>query len=270
MLPESSSTEPTLPEPQKRFYREVLRILGESRIPYAVSGAFALQHHTGIWRTTKDLDIFLTAPAASVALDLFWQHGFECEVCDPVWLAKVHRDGYFVDIITGMSNAALLVTDSWIKRSVTAVVLDVSTRILAAEELLASKLFVTRRERFDGADIAHIIYATGGNLDWNRILELAGRHWEILLWSLLFFRYAYPAQSLYVPLLVWAELINGLMFRLVNRDPNARFRGSLIDEKMFAIDVNEWQLDDLLNEYRSALADQIVWSPTTKNAEGAA
>src|SRR5439155_446590 len=83
-----------------------------------------------------------------------------CEVCDPVWLAKAHRDEYFVDFITGMSNAALTVTDSWITRARPAVILGLPTRILAPEELLASKLFVVRRERFDGADIAHIIYAT--------------------------------------------------------------------------------------------------------------
>jgi len=70
--------------------------------------------------------------------------------------------------------------------------------MLAPEELLVSKLFVTRRERFDGADIAHIIYATCGKLDWNQILNRAGEHWEILLWALLFFRYVYPRNSDYV------------------------------------------------------------------------
>jgi hypothetical protein len=31
-------------------------------------------------------------------------------------------------------------------------------------------------------------------------------------------------------------------------NPDARFRGSLIDDKMFAIDVEEWGLDDILTE----------------------
>src|SRR5882672_221233 len=70
-----------------------------------------------------------------------------------------------------------------------ATVVGIQTHILAAEELLASKLFVVRRERFDGADIAHIIYATAGQLDWSRILELSGAHWEMLFWSLVLFRY---------------------------------------------------------------------------------
>ena len=52
--------------------------------------------------------------------------------------------------------------------------------MLAAEELIASKLFIARRERFDGADIAHVIYGTKGDLDWQRILRMAGEHWEML------------------------------------------------------------------------------------------
>jgi len=259
-LPVTSSTEPELHTDQERLYQEVLRLLQEHNIPHVISGAFALQEHTGVRRPAKDLDIFLTSESAAAALEMLDKHGFRCEVCDPVWLAKAHRDDFFVDFITGMSNAALIVTDSWITRGRSATVVGIKTKILAAEELLASKLFVVRRERFDGADIAHIIYATGGKLDWSRILELSGAHWEMLLWTLVLFRYIYPAQSHYVPLVVWTQLVNRLMLKLLNPEPDARFRGSLVDENMFAIDVKEWGLDDLLSEYRACRAKKIEWS----------
>jgi hypothetical protein len=258
ILPATSSVKPEFDAAQ-RLYRDVLRLLVEHDVPHAVSGAFALYEHTGVRRPVKDLDVFLTAETAGMALDLLRRQGFQCEICDPIWLAKVHRDDFFVDFITGMSNAAINVTDSWIARAQPTEILGITTRILAAEELLASKLFVARRERFDGADIAHVIYATGGQLDWSRILELTGSHWEILLWALLLFRYVYPAQSHYVPLLVWTQLINRLMLRLLNPDPAARFRGSLVDDNMFAIDVNEWGLDDLLIEYRACRGQKIEW-----------
>ena len=57
-----------------------------------------------------------------------------------------------------MSNAVITVDQSWIDRGSPTVVLDVPTRVLAAEELIASKLFVNFRERFDGADVVHIIF----------------------------------------------------------------------------------------------------------------
>lgn len=249
-LPVTSSTPPDFPDDQKALFREVLAVLNAGNIPYAVSGAFALQQHTGIWRFTKDLDVFLTAEVVDAALKLLSQHDYKCEVCDPVWLAKAHRDDFFVDLITGMSNGVITVDPGWIERSQPAEIIGVQTRVLGPEELIASKLFVTRRERFDGADIAHVIYGTKGKLDWQRILGIVGEHWEMLLWSLILFRYVYPAHSDYVPSELWNDLLTRYMSIIKKPDGEGRFRGSLIDDKMFAIDVNEWGMDDVLAEYR--------------------
>jgi Nucleotidyl transferase of unknown function (DUF2204) len=256
-FPITSSVPTEVPAEQASLFREVLRVLEEKRVPYAVSGAFALRHHTGICRFTKDLDIFLTAQNTPRALSYLKRHGFECEVCDPVWLAKARRNGFFVDLITGMSNGVVVVDDRWIERSHPAVVHGVSTRVLAPEELVASKLFVAMRERFDGSDIAHVIFGTYGSFDWNREMELVGEHWEMLFWSLVLFRYVYPAQSHYVPATIWQELLNRFHTALEESDSHARFRGSLVDEKMFAIDVNEWRLDNILQETRALRLSQI-------------
>lgn len=247
------------------LFREVLQLMNDRKVPYVVSGAFALQKHTGIYRDTKDLDLFLPAEHAVDALHYLVEDGFETEVCDPVWLAKAHRDDFFVDLITGMSNAVIIVDQSWVDRGNPTEVMGVQTRVLAPEELLASKLFVTRRERFDGADTAHIIYGTKGRLDWERIGQLAGHHWEVLLWTLVLFRYCYPANTDYVPREVWRDLLGRFQSALNAPDPNARFRGSLIDERMFAIDVNEWGLADLVNEYRARRANKIPCSAGQRN-----
>jgi len=260
-VPETSSVPPTIPEEQEALFREVLTLFEDRKLPYAVAGAFALREHTGICRDTKDLDIFLTSQNVVPALESLREEGFECEVCDPVWLHKARRDGYFVDLITGMSNAAIIVEDSWVKRSVPATVYGVQTQVLAPEELLASKLFVTRRERFDGADIAHIIYGTQGKLKWERILELTGEHWEILLWALILFRYSYPAQTQYVPKKLWDELLIRFRDAIYQPQPSAKFRGSLVDDKMFAIDVNEWGLENLMLDYRQRRLQNLPEMP---------
>jgi len=256
-LPVTSSVPVELPEKQEALAQEVLIALERQRIPYAVAGAFALLQHTGISRATKDLDLFLASENCSAALRYLQSRGFRCEVCDPVWLAKVHRDNFFVDLITGMSNAAISVDESWIRYAQPASVLGIQTRVLAAEELLVSKLFVTRRERFDGADIVHIIYGTAGNLDWGRVLHRAGEHWEMLLWALVLFRYIYPAQTHYVPAVLWQDLLTRFHKLVSQPDGQGRFRGSLIDDNMFAIDVNEWGLDDLLGEYRASILSKL-------------
>lgn len=251
ILPVTSSVPEDLPAEQELLFREVLTVLEQNKVPFAVSGAFALRQHTGICRFTKDLDIFLSHHDTPAALARLRERGFECEVRDPVWLAKAHRDDYFVDLITGMSNGVIRVDRSWIDRAHAAEVFGVQTRVLAPEELLVSKLFVTRRERFDGADIAHVIYGVRGKLKWDRVLQLVGEHWEILLWALLLFRYVYPGQSNYVPKAVWKDLLTRLRNELSSPNPEARFRGSLVDDNMFAIDVEEWGLDNLLQESRA-------------------
>ena len=246
-----------VPQEEASLFHDVLGALEQSGIPYAVSGAFALRQHTGICRFTKDLDLFLTAQNSRVAFAYLKKRGFDCEMYDPVWLAKARKGEYFVDLITGMSNGVVSVEDSWIERARPAVIYDVTTRVLAPEELVASKLFVDKRERFDGADIAHIIFGTYGSFDWDRELQLVGDHWELLLWSLVLFRYVYPANSHHVPDRIWRELLRRFQCVLSRRDEQARFRGTLIDERMFAIDTNEWGLDNLFEESRQRRLAQI-------------
>jgi hypothetical protein len=269
-LPVSSSTEPNFPPEQRRLFQEVLRLMNDRRIPYVVSGAFALQKHTGIWRDTKDLDLFVPGEHAATALQALAEDGFETAVPDPVWLAKAHRCDYYVDLITGMSNAVILVDQSWVDRGAPYDIVGIPSHVLGAEELLASKLFVTRRERFDGADTAHIIHGTKGNLDWPRILQLVGENWEVLLWTLILFRYCYPAHTDYVPHHIWDDLLTRFQYELAHHNPDAPFRGSLIDDKMFAIDVNEWGMHDLLSGLRESRTPKIPTAVNRQSSEPAA
>lgn len=248
--------DPALTDPMVDFYREVMCLLKEQSVPYAVAGAFALREHTGICRVTKDLDLFLTAENMCRSVELLRARGYDCEVRDAVWLSKVVRDPIFIDLITGMSNAVFSVDDEWIERATRANVLGVDTRVLAPEELIVAKLFVSRRERFDGADIAHIIYHCR-NLDWARVLDLVGDHWGMLLWSLLLFRYVYPGQNSRVPADVWELLLSKLINELGNPTTTATFRGSLVDENMFAVDVENWGLPNLYAEYRAQRLENL-------------
>jgi hypothetical protein len=255
-LPVSSSEPPRFAPEQEKLFRDVLRIMNDRKIPYVVSGAFALHEHTGIWRDTKDLDIFMPADQVSRTMDILQDHGFETEVCDPVWLCKAKHGEYFVDLIAGMSNAVIRVDESWITRAFDSEVLGVPAKVLAPEELIASKIFVAFRERFDGADIAHIVYAAGNTMDWSRLIALVGDHWEVLLWSLVFFHYVYPSSTA-VPMLIWGELLAKLKYDVENPDQKAPFRGSLLDEKMFAIDVHEWKLQNVIAGYRDKAEPKV-------------
>src|SRR6201998_3519027 len=113
----SSSQPPAFPPEQVGLFREVLELMERKRVPFVISGAFALHEHTGIWRDTKDLDLFLPTQEVARALELLEKDGFETEILDPIWLAKARRDGFFVDLITGMSNAVVRVDYTWIRHA---------------------------------------------------------------------------------------------------------------------------------------------------------
>jgi|SRR5579864_838051 len=259
-LPVSSSQPPVFCAEQERLFREVIRLMTHNKVQCVVSGAFALHEHTGIWRDTKDLDLFMPAPEVGRAIKLLQQDGFVTEITDPVWLAKARRSDHFVDLITGMSNGVVRVDYSWIKRAVRSEVFGIPVRVLAPEELIASKVFVTRRERFDGADICHVIHGTQGKFDWTRLFHLMGEHWEMLLWLLVLYHYVYPDHSEYVPDKIWDELLQRFKIELKHPNKHQGFRGSLIDEKMFAIDVKEWGKRNLIDEYRERV-DLILPKP---------
>src|SRR4029077_741001 len=151
---------------------------------------------------------------------------------------------------TGMSNAVVRVDYTWIRHASRSQVYGMSVRVLAPEELIASKIFVTRRERFDGADICHVIYGTRGQFDWQHLLGLIGEQWDMLFWCLVLYHYVYPANSDYVPGEIWSELLQRFKVELKHPNKSIDFRGSLIDDKMFAIDVSEWGKRNVLEEYR--------------------
>lgn len=267
-LPVSSSQPPGFVQEAQTCYQEAAKCLQQAGIPFAVAGAFALQQHTGIWRNTKDLDIVLEAGAVPETLQKLEQRGFRTEIRDPVWLAKAWCGGYFIDLITALGNAALIVDRSWIERSQPYLLFGVPCRVLAAEEMIASKIFVSRRERFDLADVAHLIRATGERLDWNRLEHLMNGHQELLLWSLVFFAYVYPARVDLIPRKLWKDLLAGLNNHLQHPPADAPFRGTLIDPNMFAIDVAEWGERDLYRENCERHPRLLETNPQSKSESG--
>ena len=61
-----------------------------------------------------------------------------------------------------------------------------------------------------------------------------------------------------MPAEIWCELLTRFRSEVKDPKPNALFRGSLIDENMFAIDVDEWKLPNLLEESRRERLERIA------------
>jgi len=194
-------------DPESQFYRSVLRTLEESGVPVLVGGAYALAIHTGIERNTKDLDLFLRRGDYDRATQTLAAQGFTTELKFPHWLGKARRAPYFVDLIFDSGNALTPVDDVWFEHAVDAQVLGVPARIVPVEEMIWSKAFLMERERYDGADVAHLLQAHARTLDWSRLMRRMAPHWRILLSHLVLFGFIYPAQRVEIPKWVMERLL---------------------------------------------------------------
>src|SRR5690348_4200576 len=186
-------------DPESSFYRRVLHDLEASGVPVLVGGAYALAHYTGIERRTKDFDLFLRRADYHRAAQTLDAQGFRTELTFPHWLGKVHAGSLCVDLIFNSGNGLTRVDDAWFEHAVDGEVLGLPAKLVPVEEMIWSKAFVMERERYDGADVAHLLLARAASLDWPRLLERMGANWRILLSHLVLFGFIYPAERTEIP-----------------------------------------------------------------------
>lgn len=228
--------------PAERFYAAALDTLNEAGIPYLLGGGWAVRHYTGIARNTKDLDIFCRSVDHQTILMRFAEEGHQVQLCDVRWLAKIISGDHFMDLIWDTTNSICRVDDDWIARARPGTFLGREVRYVPPEELLWCKMYVMNRERFDGADVNHVLLKQGASLDWARLLRHFDPHWHILLGHLLFFQFIYPADFReIVPTDLFMELLERARAQYDLPPAQERVcRGPIVDQTQYAIDIREW------------------------------
>ncbi|MEA2639032.1 MAG: hypothetical protein QOF51_426, partial [Chloroflexota bacterium] len=179
-------------EQRNDFFRKALGVLNDSPVPYLVGGAYALERYTSVARQTKDIDVFVRPQHVRELLDVLARAGYGTELTDPIWLAKAFHQGYLLDIIFNSGNWLCTVDDGWFEHAVEEEVLGIPVRLCPVEEILWQKVFIMERERYDGADVAHLIRARGHQLDWRRLVDRMAEHTDVLLAHLILYRFIYP------------------------------------------------------------------------------
>jgi hypothetical protein len=223
---------------------DALRALAGSGVPYLVAGAYAFFEYTGIFRDTKDLDVFLRERDVEDAFRVLESAGFRTDLVDPGWIGKAYRGEYFVDLIFSSGNGVAVVDDLWFEHARPARVMGVDVLLAPAEEMIWSKGFVLERERYDGADVNHLIRAVGEELDWDRLLFRFDRYWEVLMSHLLLFRFAYPGERSKVPDRVLGTLLARVRDGLGSEHPRALCRGNLMSKVQYRHDIEQLGYED--------------------------
>jgi hypothetical protein len=224
------------------IYRSIVWNLREAGIPYLVGGTYALEYHAGLVRDTKDLDLFLRRADWSRVEKTLASLGIRCELVFSHWLGKARDNGHFVDLIFSGGNGLVEVDDEWLAHGVPAVVLEVPVHLVAAEEIIWSKSFVMERERYDGADVAHILRKSAATIDWVRLIRRFRPHPAVLLSHLVLFQFIYPAHRDLIPEWVMEELWNRTRTR--EALPDRLCRGTLLSREQYLVDVNAWHCLD--------------------------
>jgi hypothetical protein len=240
-----------------QFYRASVRLLEQADIPFLIGGAYAFGRYTGISRDTKDLDIFLQPKDVERALTTLENGGYRCERTFPHWLAKAHCGEYVIDLIYGAGNGLCEVDQSWLDRACEGKLLGIPVKLCAPEEILWMKAFVMERERYDGADIAHLIESCAERINWQHLVHRFGPDWRLLLSHLVLFGYIFPSERHRIPASVTGELVH----RIANEsDPetNRVCRGTLVSRQQYLRDIEERGFADARLEERVGMTQEDI------------
>jgi hypothetical protein len=236
-----SDLQTSLGEETFNAYRMVVVALQRARVPFLVGGAFALRHHTGIERYSKDFDLFLRRRDLDPARAALERAGCSVEEFSPHWLFKATCNGRTIDLIYRSGNGLAEVDDEWFEYAERGPLFGTEVSYCPAEEMVWSKSFIMERERFDGAEIAHLLHDRGEQLDWDRLVRRFDRNWRVLLSHLVLFGFVYPGRLHMVP----TAVIEGLLEKLAAEQREAPLtgppvcRGTLLSRIQYRVDIDE-------------------------------
>lgn len=241
------------------FYRRAMRALIDAGTPFLVGGAYAFERYTGIARHTKDFDIFVKESDCDAVLEVLARLGCRTERTFPHWLAKAHLGDLFIDVIYSAGSGLAVVDDEWFHFAEQGTVLDVPVLLVPAEEMIWSKAFVQERERYDGADVMHLLHSRAEKMDWKRMLRRFGPDWRVLLSYLVLFGFVYPHVRDAVP----ERVVEALTARLRREGATEPLRekvcrGTLLSRAQYLVDIDEWGCSDARLDPRVAMSEDDI------------
>ena len=245
------------------FYKRVIQKFQASGVEFLVGGAFAFVRYTGIGRDTKDLDLFIRRSDWDRVTALLAEDGIVTDLVFPHWLGKAfggREREFFVDLIFSGGNGIAEVDDQWFANAVPDESLGYPVLLMPIEEMIWSKAFIMERERFDGADLLHLVRAKQNEINWPRLIARFGANWRVLLSHLVLFPYVYPTDP--SPRAVIDELLRTALEQK-SEEPGARLcRGTLLSRAQYLVDVREWNYVDARQlPYGSLTPEEVdIWT----------
>jgi len=222
-----------------RLHRRSVVALQDAEIPFLIGGAYVVEVYAGVSRQTKDFDLYLRPQHVDLAIKALKRVGCKTEKTFPHWLAKAERGRDCVDLIYRAGNGLCEVDDLWFERAHNSNFLGLEVKLCAPEEMIWMKAYIMERERFDGADVAHILQSCADKLDWPHLVRRFGLDWRVLLSHLVLFGYIYPGERDKIPTAIMDDLIARLRSEKGTAGANRICNGTLLSRKQYLLDVRE-------------------------------
>jgi hypothetical protein len=244
------------------FYRRTLHVLSDAMVPFLVGGSHAFLEYTGIVRNTKDFDLFLRRDDMDRAMEALRAAGYRTELTFPHWLGKAWQHDDFIDLVFSSGNGVCTVDDGWFDHAVETQVLGMPVKIVPCEELIWQKMFVMERERFDGADVMHIIRARAAEMDWSRLIARFDAHWPLLYTYLVYFSFVYPSELSLLPAAVMDDLADRLRALRASPSTDKVCQGTLNSRAQYLVDIGQYGYADarLAPRGKMSAEDAIFWT----------
>jgi len=270
---------PLTPQDIVRIERRALVALQRARVPVLVGGGAAVVQYTGAPREVNDLDLFLRPEDFERAAIVLSAECCEVERIHPHWLGKARAGGHVIDLIYSSGNGLMPVDQAWFDHAQRTRMHGISVLLVPIVEMIWTKMFVMERERYDGADVSHLLLHLGARIDWRRLEARVGEHWRVLLSHLLLFGYVYPSRRRLVP----QDLMNSLLARLLAEQQalpveDRVCRGTLLSRQQYLQDVQAggWMDARLLagsmsehevDHWTAAIADDGDCAPSSSRSD---
>ena len=199
-----------IPDDEWNVYEQVLSRARAENLRFAAGGAFAAAAHTGRWRNTKDLDLYVVPADRERMIAVVTAAGLEDlharEEYDRRWIYRAAAGEVIVDVIWAMANQRAQVDAAWLTRGPEVTLRGERLRVLPPEEIIWAKLYVFQRKRNDWTDVLNILYHQAAALDWAHLLTRLDADTRLLAGVLSVFAWLTPSRALQVPRWVWDRL----------------------------------------------------------------
>jgi hypothetical protein len=243
--------------------------LQAANVPFLIGGAYVVEVCAGVSRSTKDFDLYVRPHHVEAALTALAHAGYKTELTFPHWLAKAMYEDDVLDLIFRAGNGLCEVDDSWFERARDGELLGLPVKLCAAEEMIWMKAYIMERERFDGADIAHILRCCAAEIDWPHLVRRFGPDWRVLLSHLILFGYIYPGERARIPAAIMQDLIRRLRSEASTVGPERLCRGTLLSRRQYLVDVQELGFRDARLEERVQMNEKDIadWTDAIEKEE---